>query len=210
MMNKILGVAVTVMAVASTSAAFADNEQPVAGPTRSMYSTLSTGIAGSEAYPKFGGASAQTRSNMAAHASGSQDYQDFAGQPALGDGNGPRFALDAPPGFRFELIGQPRQNGDIGKMHQADSESIFFVRLVWASDGAPITNAQVALLRVDMSPDGMGEMTARSYVRPYSDPGTYRVEVHPLMAGRWAVTLDAHMTDHPESVRQVLTVALAK
>lgn len=143
-----------------------------------------------------------------AHAGG--EAQNLANQPALSDGSEPRLAYDAPSGLRFELIGQPGQNGGIGKMHQVDSESTIFVRLVWANNGAPITDAKVALLRVDMSPDGMGEMTARSYVRPYGDPGSYRVEIHPAMAGRWAVTLDGHMSDHPLSVRQILTVAIAK
>lgn len=136
--------------------------------------------------------------------------QNFSDQPSASSGGESRVASGASSSLRFELIGQPRQNGGIGKMHSADSESMFLVRLVWASNGAPITNAKVALLRVDMSPDGMDEMTARAYVRPYGDPGSYRVEVHPLMAGRWAVTLDGHMADHPVSVRQVLTVALSK
>lgn len=209
-MNKILGVAATLMAVVSTGAAFAGSEQPVTGPSRPVYSKLQTRDTGSQAYPTFDGVNLQTRSNVAAQTGGSQGYQDFAGQPALGDGDGRRFALGDPSGLRFELIGQPRQNGGIGKMHQVDSESLVFVRLVWANNGAPITNAKVALLRVDMAPDGMPEMTARSYIRPYGDPGIYQVEIHPLMAGRWAVTLDGHMSDHPVSTRQTLTVALSK
>jgi hypothetical protein len=198
------------MAVVSTGTAFAGSEQPVTGPSRPVYSTLQTRDTGSEAYPTFKGASLQARSNGAARVGASQDYEDFAGQTALGDGGEPRFASSAPLGLRFELIGQPRKNGGIGKMHSADSESLVFVRLVWADNGAPITSAKVALLRVDMAPDGMPEMTARSYIRPYGDPGIYRVEIHPLMAGRWAVTLEGHMSDHPVSTRQTLTVALAK
>lgn len=112
--------------------------------------------------------------------------------------------------YRFELMSRPLQNGGIGKMHQADSESLVFVRLVRIRDGAPVTDAAVALLRVDMAPDGMGEMTARSYIRPYGSPGTYKVEIHPLMAGQWAVTLAARPSDQSEPLRQVLTVALAK
>jgi YtkA-like len=118
----------------------------------------------------------------------------------------PTSALD----FRFELTGQPRQNGGIGKMHQADSESLVFVRLVRPGDGAPLTDADVTLSRVDMARDRMGAMTARSYIRPYGDPGTYRVEIHPAMAGRWAVTVATRVAGESEPVRQTLTVALAK
>ncbi len=185
-MNKILGVTVMLMAVASAGAAFAGSEQPVNGPARPIFSTLQSRDTGSAAYPSFNGATVQTRSNVALQDSSSQSYQDFAGLAALGDGGGHRFALGAPSNLRFELIGQPRQNGGIGKMHQADSESLVFVHFVRSADGSPVTDAKVDLLRVDMAPDGMGEMTARSYVRPYGNPGTYRIEIHPLMAGRWA------------------------
>jgi YtkA-like len=112
--------------------------------------------------------------------------------------------------YRIELIGRPWQNGGIGKMHQADSESLVFVQLVRSSDGAPLTDANVTLPRVDMAPDGMGDMTARSYIRPYGDPGTYRVEIHPAMAGRWSVTVATQVAGESKPVRQTLTVALAK
>src|SRR5258705_4772484 len=82
----------------------------------------------------------------------------------------PASALD----YRLELIGQPWQLGGLGWMHQIDSESLVFVRLR-SSDGAPLTDADVTLSRVDMAPDRMGEMTALSYIRPDGDPGTYRV-----------------------------------
>lgn len=209
-MNKILGAAMTLMAVASTSAAFVGSEQRVPGSARPISSSLLSQDTGSDAYPAFDGASVRTCTRVAVRNSGSERYQDFAGEPALGLENSSRLAADDPPGLRFDLIGQPRQNGGIAKMHSTDSESLILVRLVWAATGTPVPNTKVTLLRVDMSPDGMPDMTARSYVRPFGAPGTYGVEVHPMMAGRWAVTLDGHMTDHPVSVRQVLTVALAK
>ena len=87
----------------------------------------------------------------------------------------------------------PYQNGGIGKLHHADSENLVFVRLIRSSDGVPLADAEVALLRIDMSPGGMDGMTARSYVRIYRDlgghPGVYRVEIHPQMAGLWRITL---------------------
>jgi hypothetical protein len=141
-------------------------------------------------------------------------YKPFAGPGGAKYGaakppttrSAPASALD----YRLELIGPSRQIGGIGKMHQVDSESLVFVRLVRSSDGAPLTDADVTLSRVDMAPDGMGEMTARSYIRPDGDPGTYRVEIHPAMAGRWAVTVAARGAGESEPVRRALTVALAK
>lgn len=121
-----------------------------------------------------------------------------------------RFAPASALDYRLELIGQPRQIGGIGRMHQVDSESLVFVRLVRSSDGAPLTDADVTLSHVDMAPDGMGEMTARSYIRPDDDPGTYRVEIHPAMAGRWAVKVAACVAGESEPIRRALTVALAK
>jgi len=114
------------------------------------------------------------------------------------------------PDYRIELIGRPQQAGGIGKMHQIDSESLVFVRLVRSSDGAPLTDTDVTLTRVDMAPDGMAEMMARSYIRPDGYPGTYRAEIHPNMAGRWAVTVAARVAGEPEPIDHTLTVALAK
>jgi hypothetical protein len=112
--------------------------------------------------------------------------------------------------YRIELIGHPRQDGGIGKLHQADSKSSVFVHLVRSNDGSPLTDANPTLSRVDMAPDGMGEMTALSYIRPYGDPGTYRVEIHPNMAGRWGVTVAARTAGESEPILHTLTVALVK
>lgn len=209
-MNKILSAAVTALAVASSGAAYAGSEQEVTGPSRPNYSALETGGNGSAAYPTFGGRRILTQFNVAAFTGGSEATQDFAGQASLPGDAGSRFALAAADDYRFEVIGPPIQNGGIGKMHQADSESLVWVRLVRKQDGAPVPNAEVALTRVDMAPDGMTEMTAQSYVRPRDEPGKYRVEIHPLMAGRWAVRLVAQIPGEAEPVSQTLTVALSK
>jgi len=209
-MNKILSAAVAAFAVASSGAAYAGGEQEVTGPSSPIYSALKTGGSGSAAYPTFGGRRILTQSNIAAFTGGSEATQDFAGQAAVPGATDSRFAVAAADDYRFEVIGRPIQNGGIGKMHQADSESLVWVRLVRQQDGAPVPNAEVALTRVDMSPDGMAEMTARSYVRPRDEAGKYRVEIHPSMAGRWAVSLVAQIPGEAEPVSQTLTVALAK
>jgi hypothetical protein len=209
-MDKILGVAATLVLVVSTGSGFASSEHIVTGPSRPINSTLQTRNIGSQAYPTFNGVALLTRSNDAAQTGGSQAYQYFAGQSALKDADGHRFTLGTASEVRFELIGPPQQNGGIGKMHQVNSESLVFVRLVRNEDGSPVTDAKVDLLRVDMARDGMGEMTARSYVHSSGQPGTCRVEIHPMMAGRWGLTLAAQSSGEVEPARQVLTVALAK
>lgn len=119
-------------------------------------------------------------------------------------------ALASAGDYRIEVIGGPRQDGGIGKLHQADSRSSVLVRLVRSSDGTLLTDADVTLARADMAPDGMGEMTALSYIRPYGDPGTYRVEIHPQMAGRWGVTVAAREPGASEPINHTLNVALIK
>lgn len=122
----------------------------------------------------------------------------------------PKLVVTTAPIYRFELISPPQQNGGIGKIHSVDSESLIFVRLTRVSDGTLVKDGRVDLIRVDMAPDGMSDMTARSYIRPCGDPGTYCVEVHPTMAGLHAVTLAVRTTDRAEPVRQTLVVSLTK
>lgn len=106
-------------------------------------------------------------------------------QRRTGNGQGVR-----PSGYRFERIGRPVQNGGIGKMHQADSRSIVKVRLVHVPDGAVASGATLTKVGATMAPDGMPEMTARVSALSRND-GTYRLWVHPTMAGNWAVQLAA-------------------
>ncbi|MBN9563509.1 MAG: FixH family protein [Alphaproteobacteria bacterium] len=207
-MTKILGAAVTLLAVASASSAFADSERIVTGIARPTYSALQSHTTGSGTFQAVDAASASRDAN-AIEGGNSQSYPRFAQGEQRGAMN-IYLGSSADPDYRFELVGPPTQHGGIGKMHQSDSESLVMMRLVHRRDGSPVTNAEVILERTDMGPDGMGDMTARAYIRPYGDPGTYRVEIHPAMAGRWAVTVAARIADQPIPVRQSLTVALAK
>lgn len=116
--------------------------------------------------------------------------------------------------LRIEVMSGPYQNGGTGKLHQADSDSLVFVRLRRSSDGVPLTDADVALSRVDMSPGGMDGMTARSYIRPYLDlgghPGVYRIEIHPQMAGLWRIMLAVQEVNETRPIQPTMTVYLAK
>lgn len=209
-MNKVLGAVVATLAVAATGAAFASSEQTVPSLTPPIYSALGSQTTGLQAYPTFDGKWVRTQANVTARTGDSEATQDLAGRAALSGEAISRFALAAADDYRCEIIGRPSQNGGIGKLNQTDSESLVFVRLGRKQDGMPVPNAQVRLSRVDMAPDGMGGMTARSYIRPRSAPGEYRVEIHLLMAGRWAMSLSAQVAGEAEPVSETLTVSLAK
>jgi hypothetical protein len=64
--------------------------------------------------------------------------------------------------------------------------------------------------RADMGPDGMKEMTAPVKALPAKDPGIYRFEIEPGMAGGWMLTLAAKVQGETETVRGAVTVKLAK
>ena len=125
-------------------------------------------------------------------------------QRRTGNGQGVR-----PSGYRFESIGRPVQNGGIGKMHQADSRSIVKVRLVHVPDGAVASGATLTKVGATMAPDGMPEMTARVSVLSRND-GTYRLLVHPTMAGNWAVQLAADLPGGPKDLHGTVIASLTK
>jgi hypothetical protein len=83
--------------------------------------------------------------------------------------------------YRFELAGNPEVAG-AGK-------SVVAVRLTHVSDGKAVAGAIIIRTRADMGPDGMQEMTAPVKPLPPKDPGVYRFEIEPGMAGGWMLTL---------------------
>ncbi|MBI3514893.1 MAG: FixH family protein [Proteobacteria bacterium] len=115
------------------------------------------------------------------------------------------FAADAVAGandYRFEAAGQPQK--------AADGKSIVLVRLVRIADDKPVPGAVVIQTRADMSPMSMPEMTAPMRALGESEPGVYRFEVQPGMAGPWALTLAAKVQGEVETVRGTVTIVLAK
>ena len=80
------------------------------------------------------------------------------------------------------------------------------VRLVQKSDGKPVANAVVFRSRLDMSPEEMGDMTAKLTAAPSSEPGLYRFKAEPTMAGRWALKLLAKVPGESETVEGTVIV----
>ena len=74
------------------------------------------------------------------------------------------------------------------------------VRLVHKPTGKPVDGALLIRTRLDMSPDSMGEMTAKHTAMPDTDPGVYRFKADLTMAGGWAFKLQAKVPGETETV----------
>lgn len=115
------------------------------------------------------------------------------------------FAADALAGandYRFEAAGTPQKD--------QGGKSIVSVRLVRIADGKPVAGAVMIRTMADMSPMSMAEMTAPVRALGESEPGVYRFEIQPGMAGPWAVSLAAKVQGETETVSGSVTVQLAK
>ena len=75
------------------------------------------------------------------------------------------------------------------------------VRLVDKRSGKPVEGALLIRTRLDMSPDSMGEMTAKHTAMPGTDPGVYRFKADLTMAGGWAFKLQAKVPGEAETVQ---------
>lgn len=74
------------------------------------------------------------------------------------------------------------------------------IRLVHKASGQPVTGAIVFRSRLDMSPDGMGTMTAETAPVSTTEPGIYRFRADLGMAGRWALKLMTKVQGEPETI----------
>ncbi len=65
------------------------------------------------------------------------------------------------------------------------------VRLIHKPTGKPVEGAVIFRTRLDMSPDGMDDMTAKIEPLPSTEPGVYKFKADLSMAGGWALKLMA-------------------
>jgi hypothetical protein len=93
--------------------------------------------------------------------------------------------------YEFQPITSAVKNG---------AGSLLAVRLVHKPTGKPVEGAVLFRTRLDMSPDGMDEMTAKHVAMPASEPGLYRFKADFTMAGRWALKLQAKVPGESETV----------
>ncbi|MFO1155075.1 MAG: FixH family protein [Rhodospirillales bacterium] len=87
-------------------------------------------------------------------------------------------------------------------------ETLVGVRLVNKASGKPVADAVIFQTRIDMSPDGMGEMTGKLTPLPSEETGLYRFRADTGMAGRWAVKLAAKVPGESETVRGEVIVVI--
>jgi hypothetical protein len=80
------------------------------------------------------------------------------------------------------------------------------VRLIHKPDGKPVAGAVLFRSRLDMSPEKMGDMTAKLTAEPSSEPGVYRFKAEATMAGSWALKLMAKVPGESETVEGTVIV----
>ena len=100
-------------------------------------------------------------------------------------------AYAAAADYAFEPVAVDVKNGNGSELA---------VRLVNKQTGKPVSGAIVIRTRLDMSPESMGEMTAKHSAVPSTEPGVYRFKADFTMAGGWAFTLQAKVPGEAETV----------
>jgi hypothetical protein len=99
-------------------------------------------------------------------------------------------ALATPADYVFEPISAKR-NGEGTELA---------VRIVHKPTGKPVEGAVLFRTRLDMSPDSMGEMTAKHAALPSTEPGVYKFKADLTMAGSWALKVMAKVPGETDTV----------
>ena len=81
------------------------------------------------------------------------------------------------------------------------------IRLVNKLTRKPVEGAVLFRTRLDMSPDSMGEMTAKHVAMPGSEPGVYRFKADFTMAGSWAFKVQAKVPGEADTVEGTVVFA---
>src|SRR5258708_14563104 len=79
-------------------------------------------------------------------------------------------------------------------------DAVVSVRLKHKATGKPVTDAVIVQKRIDMGPDGMGEMASPLSAVPSSEPGVYSFKTELAMEGRWLLSIAAKVQGEPETV----------
>jgi len=74
------------------------------------------------------------------------------------------------------------------------------VRLKHKATGKPVTDAVIVQTRIDMGPDGMGEMASPLTPVPSNEPGVYSFKTDLSMQGRWLLSIAAKVQGEPQTV----------
>ena len=98
--------------------------------------------------------------------------------------------------FEFQLVQTEVKKGD----------ATIAVRLVNKKTGKAVPDAVISAKRIDMAPDGMGEMATRIDQLPSTEPGVYRFKANLSMEGRWQLSLGAKVQGETGTVQNKLVV----
>jgi YtkA-like len=79
-------------------------------------------------------------------------------------------------------------------------DAVVAVRLRHKATGKPVTDAVIVQTRIDMAPDGMGDMASALTPVPSSEPGVYAFKTELSMAGRWLLSIAAKVQGELETV----------
>ena len=104
---------------------------------------------------------------------------------------------DASDHYAFELVEREVKQG---------YGTTLLVRLIDERTGKVVPDAVLFISRIDMSPDGMGQMTAPLELQAHTLPGYYRFETDLSMEGAWALTLAAKIPGLPDPVQRRLVL----
>jgi hypothetical protein len=103
--------------------------------------------------------------------------------------------------YDFELIGQTVKIGP---------RAVITVRLVDKTTKNPAPDAVVAAGRLDMSLDGMPTMTTKLESVPGQAPGTFQFRADIRMAGRWQLSVSAHVPGETGVIECKLVIKVEK
>jgi hypothetical protein len=103
--------------------------------------------------------------------------------------------------YVFEAVKAEVNKGD---------DVIVAVRLKHKPTGKPVTDAVIVTTRIDMGPDGMGEMFSKLTPVPSDEPGVYAFKTELSMAGRWLLSIAAKVQGEPETVIGKITFRVTR
>jgi hypothetical protein len=99
--------------------------------------------------------------------------------------------------YEFQLVQSEMKKG---------AGVIVAVRLVNTKTGKPVPGAVIFAKRIDMAPDGMGDMQESLEPLPATEPGVYRFKTDLSMAGRWQLSLGAKIQGEEGTVESKLVL----
>ena len=113
----------------------------------------------------------------------------------------PVAAFAAASDFAFEPVKAEVKKGD---------DVTVAVRLIDKRTRKSVPDAVIIQTRIDMAPEGMGEMTSKLTPLPSPAPGVYAFKTELSMQGGWLLSLAAKVQGEPETVTGKVTFKATK